>query len=159
MTYSEKLKDPRWQQKRLRVFERDNFTCRSCSDKETELQVHHLEYKGDPWQAEDDKLITLCKHCHSSIEIFKNKYDLNGYSFKVMRKNIVFLAIPEGDIIHLFKIHFGNTEYIISLANNILKDFIHHVINWWLETDKEENLNLYKSSINGKRSGIPVLPE
>ena len=33
MGYSEKLKDPRWQKKRLEILERDNFRCQYCGDK------------------------------------------------------------------------------------------------------------------------------
>lgn len=63
-TYSEKLKHPKWQKKRLEILNRDNFTCQYCKDAETELQIHHLEYNGEPWNVSSDKLITLCKNCH-----------------------------------------------------------------------------------------------
>jgi hypothetical protein len=66
-TYSEKLRDPRWQKKRLQVLERDNWTCKMCSDKETELHVDHTSYSGEPWEALDDQLQTLCKHCHKMM--------------------------------------------------------------------------------------------
>lgn len=62
--YSEKLRSPKWQKKRLEILSRDNFTCQYCKDAETELHIHHLEYSGEPWQVENDKLITLCKNCH-----------------------------------------------------------------------------------------------
>lgn len=64
MTYSQKLKDPRWQKKRLEILNRDAFTCTTCGDKESALHVHHSSYKGDPWQAEDSELTTLCENCH-----------------------------------------------------------------------------------------------
>lgn len=72
MTYSEKLKDPRWQKKRLEILQRDLFACRLCEDKETQLQVHHLQYMNEPWDVPNDKLITYCKHCHQVVELFKN---------------------------------------------------------------------------------------
>lgn len=143
-SYSDKLQDPRWQKLRLDVFNRDAFTCRSCNDSKTELNVHHLKYTGHPWQAPIDDLVTLCRHCHSCIELVKGKYSFDGHTFKVVRDNIVFIAIPEGDVTHLFRIQFWITDYLFSLADNIMKDFIHHVINWWLENEREENLNLYK---------------
>ena len=31
-TYTELLKDPRWQKKRLEIYERDNFTCNQCKN-------------------------------------------------------------------------------------------------------------------------------
>jgi hypothetical protein len=67
MTYSEKLRDPRWQRRRLEVMGRDEFTCRDCgSDKKT-LQVHHCFYeKGEPWDTKEEFLLTLCSDCHVS---------------------------------------------------------------------------------------------
>jgi hypothetical protein len=66
--YAAKWKDPRWQKKRLLIFERDNFTCQLCRDKGTTLSVHHRYYiKGaDPWDYLDDCLVTLCEPCHES---------------------------------------------------------------------------------------------
>lgn len=72
MTYSEKLKDPRWQKKRLEIMERDIWACRLCGDTETELHVHHENYNGEPW--ESDNLITLCKYCHFLIEELRISY-------------------------------------------------------------------------------------
>ena len=66
-TYAEKLKDPRWQKKRLMIFERDGFTCRNCQSKKKTLHVHHLWYVGgNPWDAPMDALITLCGDCHGA---------------------------------------------------------------------------------------------
>ena len=65
-TYSDKLKDPRWQKMRLFVLERDNWTCQRCFDDKNTLHVHHIRYeKGkEPWDIDHDYLITLCKDCH-----------------------------------------------------------------------------------------------
>ena len=41
-TYSQKLRDPKWQKKRLEVLQRDEFCCQLCNDKETELHIHHI---------------------------------------------------------------------------------------------------------------------
>ena len=67
-TYSEKLKDPRWQRKRLEIMNRDNFTCHICGDTRTTLHVHHRMYaRGcDPWEYPDNHLITLCEKCHEN---------------------------------------------------------------------------------------------
>jgi len=65
MTYAEKLKDPRWQRKRLEIMERDGFACRDCKSTEKTLEVHHCAYRGgDPWQTPDALLMTLCSECH-----------------------------------------------------------------------------------------------
>lgn len=65
-SYAEKLKDPRWQRKRLDILQRDEFTCQSCGDKTTTLHVHHLHYfpNKEPWDISEDYLITLCEICH-----------------------------------------------------------------------------------------------
>lgn len=44
MTYKEKLKDPRWQKKRLEIFDRDGWKCVECGDKDSTLNVHHIFY-------------------------------------------------------------------------------------------------------------------
>lgn len=64
MTYSQKLQNPLWQKRRLEILERDNFTCGICGDTETELHVHHLKYTGEPHEAPDEDLQTLCRICH-----------------------------------------------------------------------------------------------
>ena len=33
MNYSEQLKSPKWQKKRLEIMQRDKFTCQLCGDK------------------------------------------------------------------------------------------------------------------------------
>ncbi len=70
MTYSEKLKDPRWQKKRLQILERDAWTCKHCKATDKTLHVHHVVYhKGfDPWEYEDLEYITLCWDCHQCHE-------------------------------------------------------------------------------------------
>lgn len=67
-TYSEKLRDPRWQKLRLQILERDEWTCQICSDKESTLNVHHRYYLHgkDPWEYPPEALETLCEDCHRS---------------------------------------------------------------------------------------------
>lgn len=68
-TYTEKLKDPRWQKKRLEIFERDRYVCQICGRTTRELQVHHWIYrKGmEPWEQPNEDMITVCKNCHQAI--------------------------------------------------------------------------------------------
>lgn len=68
MTYLEKLKDPRWQKKRLQILERDDFTCRYCKDTEKTLHVHHMIYAKAPWLTDNEHLLTLCEDCHKNVE-------------------------------------------------------------------------------------------
>lgn len=88
--YTFKLKDPRWRKRREEILYRDRYLCQDCwpagEDEETEhtlnhlrwlygedwytaqlkLQVHHLCYISgrQPWEYEDQYLITLCEECH-----------------------------------------------------------------------------------------------
>jgi hypothetical protein len=66
-TYTEKLKDPRWQKKRLEIMQADGFRCRKCRDDKSTLNVHHLIYeKGkSPWDYPRAMLVTLCETCHA----------------------------------------------------------------------------------------------
>jgi hypothetical protein len=65
-SYSEKFKDPRWQRKRLEVFERDGFKCRRCGTSDSQLHAHHFYYiaRRDPWEYPLGSLETLCDGCH-----------------------------------------------------------------------------------------------
>jgi hypothetical protein len=78
MNYSEKLKDPRWQKKRLEILQRDEWKCSYCEDEKTMLQVHHLRYKlhAQPWDYDNQDLITLCKPCHEMETAYRDKADM-----------------------------------------------------------------------------------
>lgn len=68
-SYAEKLKDPRWQKKRLEIFQRDQFRCMECFSDTKTLQVHLKAYKGkDPWDTPNEFLITYCEGCHQNEE-------------------------------------------------------------------------------------------
>jgi hypothetical protein len=67
-TYSEKLRDPRWQRKRLEIMQRDNFTCTQCGDTKSTLNIHHWEYRKEPWDVSSEDLTTVCEACHKEIE-------------------------------------------------------------------------------------------
>lgn len=63
--YAEKLRDPRWQRRRLEIFQRDNWTCQLCSRADLELHVHHLyRTTENPWEEPDLHLLTVCRLCH-----------------------------------------------------------------------------------------------
>lgn len=68
LTYIEKLRSPKWQKKRLEIFQRDSWACLECSDMENSLHVHHLQYihGKDPWDYSDDNFQTLCEDCHKT---------------------------------------------------------------------------------------------
>lgn len=66
--YAAKLRDPRWQKKRLTILSRDNWQCQLCGDSHATLHVHHRYYEKDaePWDYPDTALETLCETCHES---------------------------------------------------------------------------------------------
>lgn len=74
MTYSEKLRDPRWQKKRLQIFDRDGWKCVICGAADKNLQVHHAVYrKMDPWDYPDYLYQTLCENCHEMRQELTDK--------------------------------------------------------------------------------------
>lgn len=77
MTYSEKLRDPRWQKLRLEILSRDSFTCKFCGSGLTggkNLQVHHILYKRrDPWDYPEYLYQTLCDSCHDERQRLTDK--------------------------------------------------------------------------------------
>jgi len=81
--YSDLLKHPKWQRKRLEVMQRDGFKCQLCDDDESMLHVHHKSYeKGKrPWEYENKNFVTLCDCCHAVIEACKKGCgkDLSSY--------------------------------------------------------------------------------
>ena len=99
--YWEKLKDPRWQRKRLEIMERAHFMCEKCYREDQTLNVHHLYYmsKRDPWQYPDFALQCICEECHN--EEHESEFGL----FEEVISNLV------GD-------HFEN-PYFIEIANQI----------------------------------------
>ena len=64
--YLTKLKDPRWQRLRLKIFERANWQCEACGERSETLTVHHglYRYGFEPWELPDDTLWCLCEGCH-----------------------------------------------------------------------------------------------
>jgi len=67
-TYSEKLRDPKWQRRRLEMFTLADWKCQRCANPHEELHVHHTRYfKGrEPWEYEDQWLRVLCAKCHAA---------------------------------------------------------------------------------------------
>lgn len=65
-SYADKLRDPRWENRRMWFVRKHGAWCRSCKRKGIEFQVHHKVYrKGvEPWDHTDDEMILLCRGCH-----------------------------------------------------------------------------------------------
>lgn len=112
-TYSEKLKDPRWQRRRTEILNRDEFTCQKCYDTETELHVHHKEYNKGKMVHEysDDQLVTLCAHCHFQIEAIKKSSPATEFeNIKILKisnphsdKRLMFVSYDEIFITKMYR--------------------------------------------------------
>jgi hypothetical protein len=76
-TYSERLKDPRWQRRRLEILQRADFSCEKCEAKDKTLHVHHKLYRKGamPWEYADHELISLCEDCHESWHELRSRLD------------------------------------------------------------------------------------
>lgn len=65
--YKEYITSSEWEQKRLLVLKRDNYTCLRCYKIRHELSVHHLTYEnfGNEFIRQ---LATVCIPCHRQID-------------------------------------------------------------------------------------------
>jgi len=137
--YSEKLKDPRWQKKRLEILERDQWMCQHCYDTKSTLSVHHLYYESsrDPWDYDDAALVTLCNDCHQF------EYD----NINISAKNL---------IISMKKAGFTTSDFKeIAHGFNVMPQFHFHdvlacTIRYAIENLAEIEA-LYTDSLKGKR--------
>jgi len=78
-TYSEKLKDPRWQQFRSRVFSHYGLSCESCGESKpinTKNHVHHKRYLPgyEPWDYDMTDVCVLCPECHDELHSAENSW-------------------------------------------------------------------------------------
>jgi hypothetical protein len=66
--YSEQVKSPLWQKKRLEVLNLRGFKCEICGNEKDQLHVHHRFYiKGRKiHEYDNDVLQVLCEKCHES---------------------------------------------------------------------------------------------
>jgi hypothetical protein len=121
-TYYEKLKDPRWQKKRLEIFERDEWTCQGCFEKNNTLHIHHKKYiQGlEPWEHANDTLITLCEECHEyetvhKKEALKNLTEILNSKFLAPEIKMLADTFKNIQIVHL-------PEVFVSALHNALTD-------------------------------------
>jgi 5-methylcytosine-specific restriction endonuclease McrA len=88
MEYKDQIKDARWQEKRLKVMQRDGFECCACPSK-YDLNVHHLYYEAGCkiWEYDNESLVTLCADCHKAIH--KELMKLSGIiAFKIITNRL-----------------------------------------------------------------------
>ncbi len=97
MTYSQKLRDPRWQRKSCDVKTLAEWKCDECGRADLNLQVHHKVYERgrEPWDYPLENFQCLCEVCHEEVEdALQNMrqafasvpfYDLNSLAFNFMK--------------------------------------------------------------------------
>jgi len=78
ISYSDKLRDPRWQRVRLEIMQRDAFTCQLCERTDRTLNVHHHYYENgrDPWDYPANSLTTMCEDCHTVESKARDIYEI-----------------------------------------------------------------------------------
>lgn len=66
LSYTDQLKHPKWQRRRLEIMQRADFHCESCKSGEITLNVHHKLYRKGAmaWEYADNELQCLCENCH-----------------------------------------------------------------------------------------------
>lgn len=84
MTWAQKLKDPRWQEKRREVLKHKDSRCEACYVQVKTLHVHHPVYeKGkNPWDYPADELHVYCADCHKLIHEFMETFRGLFYTHK-----------------------------------------------------------------------------
>ncbi len=67
LNYKARLRHPKWQKKRLEVFQHNSWKCTKCGAADKTLHVHHLNYfqNREPWDYPLSLLTTLCEDCHA----------------------------------------------------------------------------------------------
>jgi len=139
--YSDKLKDPRWQKVRLKVFERDEWTCQICFGKESQLKVHHKYYiQGkEPWDYSRDALVTLCEKCHA--EEWENRPEAEHALMRALKEKGFFAAdvpsLAEGvrtmELLHSHELVAGTYEWALATP-----DIQRWLLDRYLENKKQK---------------------
>lgn len=106
--YALKLKDPRWQKKRLEIMNRYNFKCSLCGEEDETLHIHHWKYiyGVDPWDYPDGLLSTLCDDCHKQEH--SHRKDAEEELLAVLRVGCAS--------------YYGVLDLVTALSNQIVSD-------------------------------------
>jgi hypothetical protein len=120
--WSAAFRDSRWQKLRLKIMERDEWTCQCCGVNESAtLNVHHQQYECGkaPWEYEDETLITLCEGCHKKLHDAKNELNkaicscgaISGNILGIIRELIGYCHASSGPSFSF------DTEYAVGYAS------------------------------------------
>lgn len=131
-SYGEKLKDPRWQRKRLEILQRSDFSCEQCGTQEKTLHVHHKVYRkgAAPWEYADEELEALCEDCHGTWHEIRERID-HGLQALPISYRMTVLGFVESmvDDARLSRDHLtggiaaGRGDYLTGYAAALLQQF------------------------------------
>ena len=148
MTYAEKLKDPRWQRKRLEIFQRDGFACCWCKTTDETLVVHHLKYTGDPWEAPNEDLMTLCENCHREEKELRSDVekmilsDLKRYAPTDV--DAIRRMIKEFELVHVPDVVFSAVGWFMSdryRAADLVRNYFKYLRKDRQKTEEKEKIS------------------
>jgi hypothetical protein len=153
MAYQDQLKDPRWQKMRLKIYERDEFTCTRCGSQDNTLNAHHKAYESSsaPWAYPDHWITTLCDTCHASVHEGMDEalnqlcQDLKVFGFFPEDIRMLSRAIAKSEPMHLTDVVASAIAFNIQNMQQLMLDaYFKHLI------DKSEQVEFdQKSSTNG----------
>lgn len=77
------------------VLTRDDYTCQICGEKDTRLEVHHIQFRSKGGSDRMENLVTLCYDCHSKVHGGVLEFNRKVKSFRdashmsIMRKRLL----------------------------------------------------------------------
>ena len=151
------------------VLNRDNYTCQICGEKDTRLEVHHIQFRSKGGSNRMDNLVTLCRDRHKQIHSGGLVFDKKIKSFKhashinIMRSRLVEeLRLEFGNVFETFGYltKYNREKLNISKSHSADAFVISHNFNaeridveYQYKKVRRHNRQLYKSkpSKGGKR--------
>lgn len=111
--YSEQIKSPKWQKKRLEVLNLRGFKCEECGDEEQQLHIHHRFYIKNrmAWEYDNDVFQVLCSDCHEMAHNEKK----NGFSLSFEEKMLIECLRK------VLVLNDTNIKYLHNIMNEYLK--------------------------------------
>ncbi len=61
-----RLESDAYEELRQRVLRRDGWRCQSCGAM-SNLEIHHMKFRGQCGDDAEQNLITLCTACHANV--------------------------------------------------------------------------------------------
>lgn len=86
------------------VLNRDNYTCQICGEKDTRLEIHHIQFRSKGGSNRMDNLVTLCRDCHKQIHSGGLVFDKKIKSFK----HASHMNIMRSRLVEELRLEFGN---------------------------------------------------